>query len=63
MVKEEEAIDLLGCGAGMGVVRERTSSTYILNKEVTLKVHATYSTFPKWVTIYFSDLLEFIKIK
>lgn len=47
MVKEEEVINLLGYGAGMGVVGERTSSTYILNKEVNLKVHATYSTFPK----------------
>lgn len=46
MVQEEEDINLLGCGASMGVVRERTSSTYILNKEVTLKVHATFSTFP-----------------
>lgn len=47
MVKEEEDINLLGCGAGMGVAGERTSSTYILNKEVTLKVHATFSSFPK----------------
>lgn len=47
MIKEERVINLLGYGAGMGVVRERTSSTYILNKEVTLKVHTTYSTFPK----------------